>query len=103
MHLQSLPGILEGTCSGERRQTTGCPNRLGKCWKAELLSLSTIRNSGFLVYGYRSPGCKLKLREDRLQVVQTGWGSAGRQNYCHCQLSGTVASVCTDTGHRDVN
>ena len=49
MEVRLLPGILEGTCSGERRHTTGCPNKLGKCWKAELLSLSTIKNNGFLV------------------------------------------------------
>ena len=32
MGVSLLPGILEGTCSGDRRHTTGCPNKLGKCW-----------------------------------------------------------------------
>ena len=31
MGVRLLPGILERTCSVDRRHTTGCPNKLGKC------------------------------------------------------------------------
>lgn len=33
---------------------------ISQTWNEELLSLSTTTNKGFLVYGYKSPGCKLQ-------------------------------------------
>ena len=30
-----LPCSVGGICSGDRRQTNGCPNRLGQCWNIQ--------------------------------------------------------------------
>ena len=64
MGVSLLPGILEGTCSSERRHTTGFPNKLGKCWMG-------VR----LLPGILEGTCSGE--RDILLVVRTSWGSAG--------------------------
>lgn len=45
-----------GASSGDMRIRKGWPKYRGMCWKALLLSESTIRKKGFRVKGYKSPG-----------------------------------------------